>query len=199
MSNRPVILPIDYVDWEEHVELYIGDFPHTSFRLGAIIEEKLVGYLGMCWRIYVMGRKMKFSWIDLKEDLREFLQIPADYHRQTLEELIKIMEQGNVNVKKTKSCSIDMSDDEKKDIVEEEVVVDSVKEFVIVEEANIPILEESIDEVRDPYVLEVEVENHDIRMANEGVREIELIKEEPDYEVVVEELEVIDFVMPTDV
>ena len=106
--------PMDYVDWEEHVERCIGDFPHTSFQLGAIIEKKLVGYLGMCWRIHVMGRKRKFSWIDVKEDLREFLKILADYHRPTLEELIKMMEQGNVNVKKNKSCSTDMSDDEKK-------------------------------------------------------------------------------------
>ena len=34
-------------------------------------------------------------------------------------------------------------------------------------------MEELVDEVRDPYVLEVEVEDHDIEMVNEVAVEIE--------------------------
>ena len=41
--------PGEYLDWEYEVDRCIGDFPHSSCRLGAIIAKKLVGYIADCW------------------------------------------------------------------------------------------------------------------------------------------------------
>ena len=37
----------DYLDWEFTVDQCVGDFPHSSRRLGAIIAKKLVNHNGM--------------------------------------------------------------------------------------------------------------------------------------------------------
>ena len=127
----------DYLEWESDVEQCIYEFPHSSRQVGAIIEKKLTGYIGACWRIHEMGRKRDVSWKYIKRALRKF--IVADYHEPSL------------------------------DVFEKE-------DAVLVDDSHILIVEELEDEAGDPYVLEVEVENHDIRMANECAKEIELIK-----------------------
>ena len=66
----------------------IGDFPHTSFRLGAIIEKKITGTLGMCWNIHVIASKGKFSWEDMKEYFRELIKVPPDYLERTFDDFV---------------------------------------------------------------------------------------------------------------
>ena len=83
----------DYIDWEEHVEHCIDDFPHTGFHLGAIIEKKIVGTLGMCWNIHVIASKGKFSWEDMKEYFRELLKVSPDYLEHTLDDFMNKVEE----------------------------------------------------------------------------------------------------------
>ena len=161
--------PRDYIDWEEHVEHYIGDFPHTSFRLGAIIEKKIAGTLGMCWSTHVMATKGKFSWEDIKEYFRELLKIPPDYHRPTLEELVKKMEQESIDEISELVLAPVVDDHEIIGGVESKVVEE---ERIEAEDVHIPIVEELIEEIGDSCVLELEEENH------ESVRENVVIEEE---------------------
>ena len=88
---------------------------------------------------------------------------------------------------------MELQEEEKSGIVNEKeeeniVIVDEVKveDEVIVDDSHIPIVEELVDEVRDPYVLEVELEDHDIEMVNEVAGEIELKEECHEAEIVEE-------------
>ena len=63
----------DYREWESTVEQCIYEFPHSSRQVGAIIEKKLIGYIGACWRIREMGREKDVSWRYIKKGLRTFL------------------------------------------------------------------------------------------------------------------------------
>ena len=138
----------DYLEWESDVEQCIYEFPHSSRQVGAIIEKKLTGYIGACWRIHEMGRKRDVSWKYIKRALRKF--IVADYHEPSLDVFVK-------------------------------------EDAVLVDDSHIPIVEELEDEVRDPYVLEVEVENHDIGRVNEIAGEMELKEEYHEAKFVEEE------------
>ena len=57
----------DYREWESTVEQCIYEFPHSSRQVGAIIEKKLIGYIGACWHIREMGRKRMFHGDILKK------------------------------------------------------------------------------------------------------------------------------------
>ena len=120
----------------------------------------------MCWGIHVMGRKGKFSWEDLKEDLREFL-VPPNY--SPLEELVKKMEQESIDEISELVLAPMVDDHEILGGVEPEVVVE--EERIEVEDVYIPIVEELIEEIGDSCVLELEEENHD------SVRENVVIEE----------------------
>ena len=76
--------PRDYIKWEEHVEHCIGSFPHTSFRLGAIIEKKDSRLCGYVLGYSCDGKEKGYFMGISKEELREFLE-PVDYHDQQLE------------------------------------------------------------------------------------------------------------------
>ena len=157
--------PRDYIKWEEHVEHCIGDFPHTSFHLGAIIEKKIAGTLGMCWSIHVMATKGKFSWEDIKKYFRELLKVPPDYLEHTLDDFVgKVEEHDNAkqaNIAVDASV-VDVSDNEKNNVVEEEAVIAEIslsisetgeKQVNSFECMGSSFMEESLV---DPYVLELE-------------------------------------------
>jgi len=88
---------------------------------------------------------------------------------------------------------VELEEEEKSSVVDEKeeeniVAVNEVQAQgeVLVDDSPINIVEELIDEVRDPYVLEIEVEDHDIGMVNEVTGEIELKEEYHEAEIVEE-------------
>ena len=95
-------LPGDYIDWELDVNRCIDGFPLSSFCLGAIIGRKLVGQIGVWWRVHIMRRKMngygdRVSWDYMKGVLREKLVPP--YYQDRLYENLLLLRQGNMSVK----------------------------------------------------------------------------------------------------
>ena len=88
---------------------------------------------------------------------------------------------------------VELEEEEKRGVVDEKeeeniVAVNEVQAEgeVLVDDSYINIVEELIDEVRDPYVLEIEVKDHNIGMVNEVTGEIELKEEYHEAEIVEE-------------
>ena len=120
-----------------------------------------------------------------------------------LEEAVKKLEKSKAKVVNADDDNREIIEDseikveleeEKSGVVDEKeeeniVIVDEVKaeDEVLVDDSHIPIVEELVDKVRDPYELEVEVENHDIGMVNEVTGEIELKEEYHEAKIVKEE------------
>ena len=46
--------PGDYLDWEFYVDLYVGNFLHSSCKLEAVIAKKLVGHTELWWRVHMI-------------------------------------------------------------------------------------------------------------------------------------------------
>ena len=189
--------PRDYLEWESEVERCIGGVHHSNSRLGAIIEKKLIGYVGWCWSVHARERKGRFSWAHLKEDLREYLQVPTDYHEPTLNKVLKNKEEHDIENQVNDAA--DAGDDEKEvnvvgdsDIAGDVVAGDNGEEAdTIIEDTYTHLVEESLHEG-------CEVENHIAAVVIEEVHEgLELMEA---YIVVInfepKEIQVVDTLNP---
>ena len=114
-------------------------------QVGAIIEKKLIGYIGACWHIREMGREKDVSWRYIKKSLRTFLN-----------EVVKNREEHDIE--NQINDTIDAGEDEKEVVVNDCTVSadgGGEKAVVVIEDTHTHLVEESLNEG-------CEVENYEI-------------------------------------
>ena len=50
--------PGEYMDWEFYIDQCIGNFPHSSYKLGTIIINKLISSAKSWWKFHMIDKMM---------------------------------------------------------------------------------------------------------------------------------------------
>ena len=108
----------DYLEWEFEVDRCIGDFPHSSCRLDAIVARKLAGYARIRWLVHMkrrafVGYSERVSWDYIKGTMKKIF-VPPCYKKGQCEKLV-LLTQGSMSVKEyayvfkklVKHCELD--------------------------------------------------------------------------------------------